>query len=104
VVIHDEIDLDFGRIKIKEKGGDGGHNGIKSIMDALGTGDFCRIRIGIGRSEIQTDVSEYVLSPFNDNERSFLDQIVIRARDAAHVVLCKGAKEAMNLFNKKVMI
>jgi len=99
LVIHDDIDLDYGKLKIKEKGGDGGHKGIRSIIDALGKGDFCRLRIGIGRSEPQIDVSDYVLGPFSLDERSFLDTIIDKAQDAAVTIICKGIKEGMNRFN-----
>ncbi|MDM8525024.1 aminoacyl-tRNA hydrolase [Desulfococcaceae bacterium HSG8] len=104
LVIHDDIDLAFGRIKIKEKGGDGGHKGVKSLIDAFGGGDFARLRIGVGRSERGDSVANYVLSRFDRDERERIDQIIAKARDAVVTILCKGTKEGMNRFNSKNMI
>lgn len=100
VIIHDDIDLDFGRIKIKEKGGDGGHKGIRSIIDAVGKDDFCRLRIGIGRPEAGMNAADYVLTPFYPDQRKMLDAIIARARDAVLTILCNGVREGMNRFNQ----
>lgn len=100
LIIHDDIDLAFGRIKIKEKGGDGGHKGIKSIKDAFGGGNFTRLRIGIGRSEAGADVVNHVLGRFNPEEKALLDKIIATAMDAVLTILCEGAKEGMNRFNR----
>jgi PTH1 family peptidyl-tRNA hydrolase len=99
LVIHDDIDLAFGRLKIKEKGGHGGHNGIRSVIEAFGGGDFVRLRVGIGRSGTGQDVAGYVLDQFDRDEASVLPQVIQRARDAAVTVLCKGTKVGMNQFN-----
>lgn len=104
VVIHDDIDLDFGRIKIKEKGGDGGHRGIRSIIDALGGDDFCRLRMGIGRSEFDTNVSDHVLGSFSDREQAALVQFIQTSRDAVVTILCEGTKEGMNRFNNSQIV
>jgi PTH1 family peptidyl-tRNA hydrolase len=101
IVVHDDIDLDFGRIKIKEKGGHGGHRGIKSLMNALGTGDFKRVRMGIGRPESDSDVIDHVLGRFTLDETEHLPRFIERGREAAVTVLCKGTKEGMNQFNRK---
>jgi len=101
LVIHDDIDLDFGRIKIIEKGGHGGHNGVRSIMDAFGEGDFSRIRIGIGRSGGGADVTGHVLGKYSADESKILDQIITGARNAVVTILCKGIKDGMNRFNNK---
>jgi len=101
LVIHDDIDLDFGRIKIIEKGGHGGHNGVRSLMDAFGVGDFPRIRIGIGRSGTGADVTDHVLGKYSADESKTLGQIITGARDAVVTILCKGIKDGMNRFNKK---
>jgi len=101
VVIHDDIDLVFGRLKIKEKGGHGGHNGIRSLMDAFGGGDFVRLRIGVGRSELGESVTNHVLGRFSVQNAEFLAQIISGGRDAVVTVLCKGTKAGMNLFNGK---
>jgi PTH1 family peptidyl-tRNA hydrolase len=105
LVVHDDIDLAFGRIKIKEKGGDGGHKGLRSIIDAFGGGDFTRLRIGVGRPEAGISAAEYVLGRFTTKENEVLDRIITEARDAVSTILCKGAKEGMNRFNdKKILI
>jgi PTH1 family peptidyl-tRNA hydrolase len=101
LVVHDDIDLDFGRLKIKEKGGHGGHKGMRSIIDALGKDAFVRLRIGIGRSEKGLDVSDHVLGRFGSNENQMVRKIVERTRDAVVTILCEGAKEGMNRFNDR---
>jgi PTH1 family peptidyl-tRNA hydrolase len=101
VVIHDDIDLGFGRLKIKEKGGHGGHNGIRSLMDAFGGGDFVRLRIGVGRSKVGERVTDHVLGRFSVHDKQLLARIISEARDAVVTILCRGAKEGMNLFNGK---
>ena len=103
LVIHDDIDLAFGRLKIKEKGGHGGHNGLRSIMDAFGGGDFVRLRIGVGRSEAGAGVTGHVLSRFSPEQSQILNRIITIARDAAVTVLSQGTKVGMNLFNGKVL-
>lgn len=108
LVVHDDIDLPFGRLKIQEKGGDGGHKGIRSLIDAFEGGDFTRLRVGIGRgskcSGIEISITDHVLGRFNPDEIMILDQIVSKARDAVVTILWKGAKEAMNYFNQKQLI
>lgn len=101
LVVHDDIDLDFGRIKIKEKGGDGGHKGIRSLIEVLGGDDFIRLRVGVGRSEKGLSPAEHVLARFSEDEKSILNQVVERSRDAVVAILNKGAKESMNEFNNK---
>jgi PTH1 family peptidyl-tRNA hydrolase len=102
LVVHDDIDLAYGRLKIKEKGGHGGHNGVRSLIDAFGGGDFTRLRIGIGRSEtVQQSVADYVLDHFTVDEAAALPGIIERARDAVVTILCKGIKIGMNQFNTK---
>lgn len=101
LVVHDDIDLAFGRLKIKEKGGDGGHKGVRSIMDAFGGGDFARLRIGVGRPGPGNGAADYVLDNFTFEEKKVLSRIIASARDAVVTVLCKGTKEGMNRFNNK---
>jgi PTH1 family peptidyl-tRNA hydrolase len=103
-VIHDDIDLVFGRLKIKEKGGDGGHRGVRSIIDAFGGGDFTRLRIGVGRPDAERGASDYVLGKFSLEERKVLSQIITTAKDAIVTILCKGTKEGMNRFNDKRIV
>ncbi len=99
LIIHDDVDLDIGRIKIKAKGGHGGHNGIKSIIDAFGSDNFPRIRIGIGRPEPPVDVTDYVLGKFTPEELQNLEPVLKKAEDAVETVLNKGTTVAMNHFN-----
>lgn len=103
LVVHDDIDLAFGRLQIKVSGGSGGHKGIKSIIEVFGRNDFARIRIGIGRrgSGDMFSVSDYVLSRFNPDEKLILPGIITRAKDAVVTILSKGVKEGMNIFNNK---
>ena len=104
LVIHDDIDLVFGRLKIKKKGGHGGHNGVKSLMDAFGGGDFVRLRIGVGRSEARISVTDHVLGKFSAEQTETLDRIISSARDAVIKVLCEGTKVGMNVFNRKDLL
>jgi len=103
LVIHDDIDLVYGRIKIKVKGGHGGHNGVRSIIDTLGDGNFNRLRVGIGRSGNESNVTGHVLGRFSPDEKKILEQIVARSRDAAVTILCEGTKEGMNRFNERTI-
>jgi PTH1 family peptidyl-tRNA hydrolase len=103
LVIHDDIDLVYGRIKIKMKGGHGGHNGVRSIIDTLGDGNFTRLRVGIGRSEDESNVTGHVLGRFRPDEIKTLEQIVARSRDAVVAILCEGTREAMNRFNERTL-
>lgn len=102
IVIHDDIDLAFGRLKIKEKGGHGGHKGLKSIIDAVGEGGFVRLRMGVGRSGVQSSVSDHVLGLFNPDEKRLLDAVIVRARDAIVTILTEGTEIGMNRFNTKI--
>ncbi len=104
LVVHDDIDLAFGRIKIKEKGGNGGHKGVRSIIDAFGGGNFIRLRIGVGRPEAGISAANHVLGRFKSDENKVLNQIITAARDAVVTILCKGAKEGMDRFNDKRIV
>jgi len=113
LVIHDDIDLALGRVKIKEKGGDGGHKGIKSIIQSLGGGNFLRLRIGIGRGDEpvarqsddrQPDVITHVLGRFKADEKEILDRIIQTSGEGIEFVLCEGVKKAMNKFNVKNLV
>ena len=102
LVVHDDIDLDFGRLKIKEKGGHGGHKGLKSIIETLSGDDFIRLRIGIGRPEPEINIVDYVLAEYSQEEQSALETLINKAREAVVTVLCLGAKEGMNRFNRRI--
>ena len=101
LVIHDDIDIRFGKLKIKEKGGDGGHNGVKSLIAAWGSDAFPRVRVGIGRPQDRQDVSSYVLERFDTEQEKTLPDVVSTAGNAVETVLFKGVSEAMNRFHGK---
>jgi peptidyl-tRNA hydrolase, PTH1 family len=101
VVIHDELDLPFGTVRVKQGGGHAGHNGLKSIAASLGTGDFLRIRFGIGRPAPGREVTGHVLSDFSAEEAKDLPAVVDRAADAVEAIVAEGALSAMNRFNQK---
>jgi len=98
VVIYDDVDLPFGRLRIRPKGGSGGQRGVASIISTLGTDEFPRVRVGIGRPD-GGDVSGYVLSLFNGDEREVLDGLVGRVADAVETLCVSGVIEAMDRFN-----
>ncbi len=98
-VIHDDLDLVFGTIKIKEKGGDGGHNGVKSLIVALGTQRFNRIRVGIGRPQDPRQVTGYVLDRFDTTQEKCVAEVVTQATDALEMLIAGGVSEAMNRFH-----
>ncbi len=99
VVIHDEIDLPFGALRFKVGGGHGGHNGLRDISSALGSGDFVRLRIGVGRPPAGGDVSRHVLRDFSPIEKSQLDDLLVIAAEALEMLLDQGVSAAMNAFN-----
>lgn len=104
VVIHDDIDLVFGKIKIKQKGGDGGHNGVRSLIEAFGADAFTRLRIGIGRPRTQQGVKGYVLGRFDAQEETLLEDVISRAQDAVDTILFKGVEEAMRRFHGNTIL
>ena len=99
ILVHDDLDLDFGRLRIKQTGGHGGHNGIKSVIDAIGTPQFIRIKIGIGRPAPCQDSADYVLQAFTKDELEVLDPCLDRAVDALECLIHRGTAVAMNQFN-----
>lgn len=101
IVIHDEIDLPFGCLRIKQGGGHGGHNGLRSIVAATGVADYTRLRMGVGRPPEGGDVSGYVLSRFNALERNLLPEYIDVATDALASVLTEGVPAAMNAYNNR---
>lgn len=99
VVIHDELDLPFGTLRIKRGGGDNGHNGLRAVRSALGTGDFCRVRFGVGRPPGRMDPAAFVLKPFSAAERKELDVEIDRAADAVEALVVDGLTYAQNHYN-----
>ncbi|MCO4771169.1 MAG: aminoacyl-tRNA hydrolase [Deltaproteobacteria bacterium] len=99
IVVHDDLDLPFGDVRVKVGGGHGGHNGLRDLNRALPNNGYVRVRVGIGRPPPQMDVAGYVLSRWTPEEAAQLDVIVDRAVDAVELVLADGAKPAMNRVN-----
>jgi|ERR1044071_1161073 PTH1 family peptidyl-tRNA hydrolase len=100
IVIYDDLDLPFGRIRIRERGGAGGHRGVLSIIERLGGAPFYRIRVGIGRPQPEVDPVEYVLQPFSSEEAEQLEPIVERAAESVISLLRDGPARAMASFNQ----
>jgi peptidyl-tRNA hydrolase, PTH1 family len=100
VVAHDDLDLELGRVQVKVGGGDGGHNGLKSLRQHLGA-DFVRVRSGIGRPPQGWDPADFVLARFAEEEEKVAEEMVPIAADAAAVALLDGAAAAMNRFNRR---
>jgi peptidyl-tRNA hydrolase, PTH1 family len=101
IIVHDDMDLAFGQIKIVKSRGHGGHNGVRSIIDAFGRKDCIRIRIGVGHPGIRRDVTGHVLGGFTPEEADLLDPCIEKASDACLHLLENGVTAAMNLFNTK---
>ena len=99
ILVHDDLDLDLGRLRIKQAGGHGGHNGIRSVIDAVGTPQFVRIKIGIGRPAPRQDSADYVLQAFTREDIEVLSPCLDRAVDALESVIHRSIAVAMNQFN-----
>jgi PTH1 family peptidyl-tRNA hydrolase len=100
VVLHDELDLPLGGLRLKQGGGDNGHNGLRSIRRSLGTGDFHRVRLGIGRPPGRQDPADFVLRPFAGSEQAEVDLLLADAVDAVEVLVREGLQPAQNRFNR----
>jgi PTH1 family peptidyl-tRNA hydrolase len=99
VVVHDELDLPPGRVKVKEGGGTAGHNGLESIRSHLRSGAFIRVRIGIGKPPGRQDGADFVLRPARKAEQAELDIAVVEAAEAVETIFGEGVAAAMNRFN-----
>jgi PTH1 family peptidyl-tRNA hydrolase len=100
VVLHDELDLPLGGLRLKLGGGDNGHNGLRSLRRSLGSGEFYRVRLGIGRPPGRQDPADFVLKPFAGAERTEVDLLLGEAVDAVEVLVREGLAAAQNLFNR----
>lgn len=94
LVVHDDIDLPFGKIRLQFDGGEGGHNGVRSVVRSLGSGDFWRLKVGVGRPPERIDPADYVLKRFDRDERTSMDDVVIRAAQIAELFATKGGDAA----------
>jgi PTH1 family peptidyl-tRNA hydrolase len=101
VVIVDDVALELGTLRVRERGSHGGHNGLRSIIDTLGTEEFARVRIGVKRGDLPEDLAEYVLSEFPPDEVLIVQEAVGAAADAVVCLLLEGAPAAMNRFNTR---
>jgi PTH1 family peptidyl-tRNA hydrolase len=99
VAVHDELDLPFGRMRVKLGGGDNGHNGLRSMRSALGTGDFHRVRIGVGRPPGRQEVADFLLSNYSSAERKDIPIQVMDAADAIECLLTEGLDKTQQKFN-----
>lgn len=99
ILIYDDVDLEVGQLRIREKGNAGGHHGVESVIASIGTTQFARVRIGIGRENLTDDVTDYVLQPIPPSQQQALDEAVILAADAVEAIISNGLSAAMNRFN-----
>ncbi len=99
LLAHDELDIPFAALRIKQGGGDNGHNGLRSVRRSLGTGDTVRLRIGIGRPPGRQDPADFVLRPFSAAQREELPHVLERCGDAIECVIADGVATAQNRFN-----
>ena len=102
VVIYDELDLPLGRIRIRQRGSSAGHNGMESVIGALGTQEFVRVRLGIAPERKIRDGVKYVLTPFRKAQLKTVDGVLDSAAEAVQLILSEGVAVAMNRFNRKV--
>lgn len=101
IVVHDELDIDFGAVKLKRGGGEGGHNGLRSISQSLGTKDYLRVRLGIGRPPGRQDPAAYVLSDFPARDRVDVELLIADGVDAVHDLVHLGLEAAQGRFHSR---
>lgn len=101
IVVHDELDIDAGAVKIKQGGGHAGHNGLRDIISAAGSNEFVRVRVGIGRPPGRQDAADFVLKDFSSTERKDLPLLLELSADAVEAIVTKGPLDAMNSVNAK---
>jgi len=101
IVIHDELDIDAGAVRVKQAGGHAGHNGLRDIIAAADSNDFVRVRVGIGRPPGRMDAADFVLKNFSGDERKELPLLLALSADAVEEIVTKGVLEAMNAVNAK---
>jgi len=101
IVVHDELDIDAGAVRVKQAGGHAGHNGLRDIIAAADSNDFVRVRVGIGRPPGRMDAADFVLKNFSAEERKELPLLLALSADAVEEIVTKGALEAMNSVNAR---
>lgn len=102
IVVHDDLDLPLGKIKIKKNGSSGGHKGVQSIIDMIGTKNFIRIKIGIGKDPLM-DGAEYVLTAFSKKEKDIIKEKIPLAAEAIVTIITEGLEKAMNIYNRETV-
>ena len=100
LVVCDDVNLDLGRLRVRGSGGEGGHNGLRSIADVLGTTEYARLRVGVGRGDTRRDLADHVLARFEPEELAGIEAAVARAADAVETWASEGLVKAMNVFNR----
>ncbi|MBK0333055.1 MULTISPECIES: aminoacyl-tRNA hydrolase [Brachybacterium] len=101
IVVHDEVDLPFGTLRLKRGGGEGGHNGLRDITKALGTKEYLRVRVGVGRPPGRQDTADHVLAPFRPAERKELDLVIDEAGDALELLVLEGLTAAQQTVHSR---
>lgn len=101
IVIHDDLDIEVGNLKIKKGGSSGGHKGVESIINEIGMKDFIRVKIGIGRPT-DIPVEEYVLSNFKSSEKKLISDVIIKAAEAVVTIITEGLEKAMTIYNRRL--
>lgn len=104
LIVHDDLDLEMGRLKLVSGGGSGGHRGVSSIVDSLGTNQIPRLKVGIGRPRFSEDIVDYVLSPFYEDELPLLAEVIDRAASSCELVVLEGLSKAMSIINSQKSI
>ncbi len=100
LVVADDVNLPLGRLRARAQGSDGGHKGLRSIIERLGSEDFARLRVGVGRGDPRRELADHVLARFDPEERPIVDEAILRAADAAGVFVTDGIDAMMNRFNR----
>lgn len=100
LIVTDDVNLPLGRLRARPGGTEGGHNGLKSIAQHLGTVDYARLRLGVGRGDLRRDLADHVLARFEPDEQAEIDRATIRAADAVEMWISAGVNEVMNTFNR----
>jgi PTH1 family peptidyl-tRNA hydrolase len=99
VVVHDDLDIGCGRIKIKEKGGQGGHKGVSSIIEQVGSSEFLRVKVGIDKPQTPEEGADYVLSPFDNEQLPLVEESMDQASEAIEAIIVSGKAKAMSMYN-----
>ncbi len=100
LIVTDDVNLPLGRLRARASGSEGGHNGLRSISQSLGTTDYSRLRVGVGRGDLRRDLADHVLARFEPEERSGMDDAIARAADAVETWVSDGMARVMNTFNR----